>query len=55
MIKEKLVKRVSFRMTSQENEQLEKAAEALGCRPSDALRAAVSGLLIATGELASVK
>ena len=34
----RLKKRVSFRLTEEENERLNRTAKILGCRPSDALR-----------------
>jgi hypothetical protein len=53
MIKEKLEKRLTFRMTKSEADRLESASKALGCKPSDALRLATTSFLIAASELSN--
>ena len=48
---EKLTKRVTFRLTSSENDQLVKTAQLLGCKTSDALRIALTSVNLAANEL----
>ena len=52
-MKEKLVKRVTFRVTKQENEQLNRTAKLLGVRPSDAMRLALGSITCAANEIAT--
>ena len=47
---EKLEKRVSFRMTESENQQLNNISKLLGCRPSDTLRLALTSMNMAAEE-----
>jgi uncharacterized protein (DUF1778 family) len=48
---EKLTKRVTFRLTNSENDQLAKTAQLLGCKTSDALRIALTSVNLAANEL----
>lgn len=48
---QKLEKRVSFRMTEKENQQLKGISKLLGCKPSDTLRLAMASMNIAAEEL----
>ena len=52
MQKQKLTKRLTFRVTNEESEQLARTAEVLGVRPSDAMRIALASVNLAAGELA---
>ena len=52
MQKQKLTKRVTFRVTNDELDQLTRTAEVLGVRPSDAMRLALTSVNLAAGELA---
>lgn len=54
-MKERRVKKVTFRLTEAEHEVLSRTAEFLGCRPSDAIRMGLSSVNLAAGELASAK
>ena len=45
--KEKLEKKVTFRITKSEGEQLDQVAKLLGCRPSDAMRWALTSVTCA--------
>ena len=53
--KECRVKKVSFRLTETEAKKLEKAAQFLGCRPSDAIRMGLTSVSIAAAELAAAE
>ena len=51
---QKLAKRVSFRMTESENQQLNSISKLLGCKPSDTLRLAMASMNIAAEELKAI-
>lgn len=55
MEKERLEKRVTFRVTARENKKLNEIAQLLGCRPSDAMRIALESVTFAANELAAQK
>ena len=52
---EKREKRITFRLTKTENQDLEYTAKVLGCNPSDAVRIALTSVNLAARELSEAK